>query len=182
MCVCGIIIQPWRFLSQATTFVTVLSSFGVFVGPITGVIVADFWIVRKQKWKIPDLFKQHGIYWYTAGCNWRAFAAFTLGFIWSMPGFVCTVNGASIAVGWTRLYQCAFPVGFGLSFLTFWGFSAVFPPEGNGLAEPFGADGNVFEGEPKNDMSLGEDIREPDQLTQHFAVPEKQMRDEEVAR
>jgi NCS1 family nucleobase:cation symporter-1 len=124
MCVCGILIQPWRFLSQATTFVTVLSSFGgnktpllslgavivltlalVFVGPITGVIVCDFWVVRKQKWIVPDLFRQHGIYWYTAGLNWRAFAAFTLGFVWSMRKFWNLLNSCSYGLGTDYIFS-----------------------------------------------------------------------------
>jgi NCS1 family nucleobase:cation symporter-1 len=62
--VLGILAQPWRFLSQATTFITVLSSFGVFMSPAAAILVVDFWLVRKQKWNIPELFQPHGIYWF----------------------------------------------------------------------------------------------------------------------
>lgn len=81
---CGLIIQPWRYLTKATTFLSVLSGFGVFIAPITGVVIADFWVVRKQQWKIPDLYLQGGIYWYTWGLNWRAFASFWIAAIPSM--------------------------------------------------------------------------------------------------
>lgn len=98
-----------------------------------------------------------------------------------VAGFVTTVNGAAIAVGWTRLYQCAFPVGFGLSFVTFWAFSTVFPPAGNGIAEPFELQGGVYDGVTKANLSLADiDSKEPDP-TQHFAVQEKQLKDEEAA-
>lgn len=50
--VLGILAQPWRFLSQATTFITVLASFGVFMSPAASILVVDFWLVRKQKWYV----------------------------------------------------------------------------------------------------------------------------------
>lgn len=71
-------------------------------------------------------------------------------------GFVTIVNGAPIAVGWTRLYQCAFPVGFGLSFLVFWAFNVAFPPEGNGIAEPFEPESDVYESQAKINVPLGD--------------------------
>jgi NCS1 family nucleobase:cation symporter-1 len=51
----------------------VLSSFGVFMSPAAAILVVDFWLVRKQKWNIPDLYVPEGIYWFQYGLNWRAF-------------------------------------------------------------------------------------------------------------
>jgi NCS1 family nucleobase:cation symporter-1 len=51
--VLGVLAQPWRFLSQATTFITVFASFGVFMTPAAAILVVDSWLVRKQKWNIP---------------------------------------------------------------------------------------------------------------------------------
>lgn len=62
-------------------------SWVVFIAPMTGVLVTDFWIVRRQHWKIPDLFREDGIYWYTWGLNWRAFLCFFLACIPSMREF-----------------------------------------------------------------------------------------------
>lgn len=80
MCVVGYLIQPWRFVNQAGLFISVLNSFGMFVSPLAGINAVDFWLVRKLKWKVPDLYKgkEDNIYWYTAGLNWRAFAAWTV--------------------------------------------------------------------------------------------------------
>lgn len=54
---------------QASTFIQVLTGFGTFYGPISGIIVADFWIVRKRLIKMRDLYIQNNesIYWYTYG-------------------------------------------------------------------------------------------------------------------
>jgi NCS1 family nucleobase:cation symporter-1 len=68
------VVNPWRLVNTATTFLTVLSSYSVFLGPMTGMMVASYLVVNRQKINVDDLF--HGgsssIYWYTAGVNWRA--------------------------------------------------------------------------------------------------------------
>lgn len=46
---------------------------------MTAILVCDYWLVRRRKWKIPDIFEQDGIYWFTAGINWRAIFAFFIG-------------------------------------------------------------------------------------------------------
>ena len=67
-----------------------------------------------MNWKVPDLFhgKEDNIYWFTAGLNWRAFAAWTV-VIWpSFPGFVAAVTAQNFGVGWTRVFQVTWIVGF----------------------------------------------------------------------
>jgi nucleobase:cation symporter-1, NCS1 family len=51
---------------------------------MTAILAADYWLIRRRKWKIPDLFKQDGIYWYTFGINWRAVVAFFLSIVFAM--------------------------------------------------------------------------------------------------
>ncbi len=70
-------INPWRLVNTAGVFLTVLSSYSVFIGPMTGIMIASYLLVNKRKININDLYhgSSHGIYWYTYGCNWRAFAA-----------------------------------------------------------------------------------------------------------
>lgn len=131
----GIIIQPWRFLTQAGTFLTVLSGFGVFFAPMTGIMCADFWIVRGQKLKIPDLYKQDGVYWYHGGLNWRAFVTFFFVCAWSMPGFVAAVGGYSLPVGWTRVYQLSYFIGLFASAPIYVTICRFFPPLGLGVME-----------------------------------------------
>jgi NCS1 family nucleobase:cation symporter-1 len=81
----GVLAQPWRFLTQATTFITVLGSFGVFMSPAAAILVVDFWLIRKTKWNIPQLYVPGGIYWFAGGVNWRAFVAYFLGMTWALP-------------------------------------------------------------------------------------------------
>ena len=51
MCLVGYVINPWRFVNSPGTFITVLSSFGMFVSPLAGINAVDFWVVRRMRWR-----------------------------------------------------------------------------------------------------------------------------------
>jgi hypothetical protein len=62
------------------------------MGPLAGVMVCDYYLIKKQKLNIHELYKDRGIYWYDHGFNWRAFAAFVVGFGPCMPGFAKSIQ------------------------------------------------------------------------------------------
>lgn len=67
--------NPWKLANTATTFLSVLSSYSVFLGPMIGCMIASYLVVMRHKIKVHDLFPEHdsaSIYWYTMGINWRA--------------------------------------------------------------------------------------------------------------
>jgi len=70
-------VNPWRLVNTATTFLSVLGSYSVFLGPMTGLMISSYYIVNKQKINVDDLFvgNEQSIYWYTYGINWRALVA-----------------------------------------------------------------------------------------------------------
>jgi NCS1 family nucleobase:cation symporter-1 len=146
----GVLANPWRFLTQASTFITVLSSFGVFMSPAAAILVVDFWIVRRTKWNIPDLYTPHGIYWFAGGVNWRAMVAYTMGMWPALPGFVAEVSGPGaiqVDVVWKRFYQISFFFGFTTSAVLFWLFNKISPPPGLGVQVDFDIDGtHIVEG------------------------------------
>ena len=69
--------NPWRLVNTATVFITVLSSYSVFMAPMIGLMIASYLCVHQRKIKVPDLFvgDARSIYWYTYGVNWRAIVA-----------------------------------------------------------------------------------------------------------
>jgi NCS1 family nucleobase:cation symporter-1 len=155
----GILAQPWRFLTQATTFITVLSSFGVFMSPAAAILIVDFWLVRKTKWNIPELYMPGGIYWFGGGLNWRAFAAYTLGMWPALPGFVNAVSGMEVAVTWRRFYQISFFFGYIVSGGLFYIFNKISPPPGVGIQLDFDVDaGVVIEGVAEKEKD-GNDVK-----------------------
>ncbi|KAI1633043.1 permease for cytosine/purines, uracil, thiamine, allantoin-domain-containing protein [Biscogniauxia mediterranea] len=136
----GILANPWRFLTQASTFITVLSSFGVFLSPAASTLVVDFWVVRRCKWNIPDLYSPGGIYWFYNGLNWRAFIAYILGMVWALPGFVMAVGGPAVSDGWYHLFQVSFFFGYAVSGTLFYLLNMLFPPPGLGVQVDFDLD------------------------------------------
>lgn len=114
MVIIGTLINPWRFVNSPSTFIVVLNSFGMFIAPLAGINSADFWVVRRLAWKVPDLYigNSTGIYWYTYGLNWRAFLAWII-VVWpSVPGFAWAVAGTTVPLGFQRVFQVTWFLGF----------------------------------------------------------------------
>ncbi|OAQ59133.1 uracil permease [Pochonia chlamydosporia 170] len=136
MAVIGIAIQPWQLLATAAKFLQVLSGFGVFLAPLTGIMLADYHIIRRRKLKVNDLYcgDSSSIYWYHGGFNWRAPVAFIMGAWPMLPGLVASVNASTDAswVGWIRLYNLTFIIGLAIAFAVFLGLNLAIPPPGLG--------------------------------------------------
>lgn len=93
-------VQPWLFYNSSSVFLSVASSFSVFMGPLTGIMIADYFIIRKQKIEVSQLYtgSPEGSYWYWHGFNWRAIIAWVVCFAPAMPGMIAAVN-KSVHVG-----------------------------------------------------------------------------------
>ncbi|OCT44047.1 putative permease C29B12.14c [Cladophialophora carrionii] len=147
MCLIGYVINPWRFVKAPGTFITVLNSFGMFISPLAGINVVDFWLVRSRQWKVPDLYvgDNSSIYWYFMGLNWRAFFSWTMAIWPSFPGFLVAVGGAELAGGWLKCFQLSWFIGFLGAGLIHYCVSLVFPPPGKPYVhERFGNEGGIL--------------------------------------
>lgn len=73
----SVAVNPWQLANTSTTFLTVLSSYSVFLGPMVGMMVSSYLAVNRRKINVDDLYigGSRGIYWYTAGINWRSIVA-----------------------------------------------------------------------------------------------------------
>lgn len=124
---------PWELLSSAATFISVLSAYSVFLGPLIGIHICDYWIIRQRRIKLSDLYhaRPEGIFHYWHGFNPRAFVAWICGFASQLPGFANAIDkGTVVPIGCVRLYYLAFLVGFAISFSIFYGLNRVWPPAG----------------------------------------------------
>ena len=89
----GFAICPWEIEAKAARFLAFLNGYTVFLGPLVGVIMSDFWLVRRGKgFNVYNLYKPYGLYWYTDGWNWIAIAAFCVGMGPQLPGLAYNVN------------------------------------------------------------------------------------------
>jgi nucleobase:cation symporter-1, NCS1 family len=87
------------------------------------VLIADYWVLRRQQLAPAELFKLRGLYSYGNGVNWRAMLALVLGILPVVPGFLraATTPGGVIAnpTFLDALYTYAWFVTFGLSFVLY---------------------------------------------------------------
>ncbi|MDB4914010.1 MAG: pucI, partial [Gemmatimonadetes bacterium] len=117
----GVLMMPWKLYSDAGAYIfTWLVGYSSLMGAIGGVLIADYWLLRKQQLSLPDLFREHGLYSYRNGWNPAALIALVVAVLPVVPGFVraATTPGGNVAdPGFLdHLYQYAWFVTFGLSF------------------------------------------------------------------
>jgi NCS1 family nucleobase:cation symporter-1 len=85
--VIGILIQPWNLLSSPGLYIFVwLGFYGGATGAIAGVLIADYWLVRRTSLPLADLYKPQGLFRYARGWNWRAVAALAIGAFLALGG------------------------------------------------------------------------------------------------
>ena len=114
--VIGILMMPWRLYNDAAAYIfTWLIGYGALLGPIAGIMIADYFVVRRGILILNDLYKRHGAYEYSHGINWLAVAAFAAGVAPSLPGFVAALGGRTASRPFAGLYNWAWFVGFLLS-------------------------------------------------------------------
>jgi NCS1 family nucleobase:cation symporter-1 len=75
--VIGFVILPWNLYNSPAVILYFLGGLGAFLGPLFGIVMADYWLLRRQRINVPDLYtyKASGEYWYSNGVNMRAIAA-----------------------------------------------------------------------------------------------------------
>jgi NCS1 family nucleobase:cation symporter-1 len=85
----GIVMMPWKLYADAAAYIfTWLIGYSSLMGAIGGILIADYWILRRGHLSTPDLFKVDGIYAYSNGVNRRAIAALVIAILPVVPGFV----------------------------------------------------------------------------------------------
>lgn len=81
------IMQPWKIIHSAQSLLAFMAGLGIFLAPIAALLSADYWVVHRQKYDVPGLYRAHGRYRYNKfGTNWRAVVAFLVSVIPSLPG------------------------------------------------------------------------------------------------
>ncbi len=126
--VLGILMMPWKLLATAGNYVfTWLNGYSALLGPIAGIMVADYWLVRKKHLDVPDLFRTTGRY---RGTNWIALVAFALGVLPNLPGFLKAAGAISgPPTFWDTLYGYAWFLGFFIAGGVYWAGMTLLPKE-----------------------------------------------------
>jgi nucleobase:cation symporter-1, NCS1 family len=110
--VIGVLMMPWKLLSDYGSYIFGwLVGYSGLLGPIAGIMIADYFIVRRQSLSVEDLYRRGGAYEYANGVNPRALISVTLGVFAALLGL------ALPGVRW--LYDYAWFVGFGVAGLSY---------------------------------------------------------------
>ena len=106
--VVGILMMPWKLLSDFSSYIFGwLVGCSAFLGPIAGIMICDYYLVRRRQLAVEDLYRRGGAYEFWRGFNPRAIVALVTGIAIALIGL------AVPAVRW--LYDYAWFVGFAVS-------------------------------------------------------------------
>src|SRR5215510_10290710 len=119
--VIGIVMLPWKLYADAAAYIfTWLIGYSSLMGAIGGILIADYWVLRRRELSPVDLFKLDGRYTYSGGFNPRAVIALVIAVLPVVPGFLraAATPGGQVAnpTFLDSLYTYAWFVTFGLSF------------------------------------------------------------------
>lgn len=119
----GIVMMPWKLMADPSGYIfTWLIGYSALLGPIGGIMIADYFVVRKRQLDVPALYDPQGAYRYCGGFSMVALAALILGVLPSLPGFLVHVGWleAASAPPWlSRIYDFAWFAGFGVAFIAY---------------------------------------------------------------
>ncbi len=117
--VIGVLIFPWKLIADPNGYIfTWLIAYSSLLGPVGGIMIADYFFLRKKQLNETDLYQVKGEYTYQNGINYRAVVALLLGIVPNVPGFLLQVKliDAHAFPAWINdLYHYAWFVGFGVS-------------------------------------------------------------------
>jgi NCS1 family nucleobase:cation symporter-1 len=120
----GILIFPWKLIADPTGYIfTWLVGYSSLLGPVGGIMIVDYYFIRKQTLIVDDLYNTNGIYSFSNGFNTKAIWALLLGIVPNVPGFLLTIKVVDNTVfpSWiSSLYSYAWFVGFGISGFIYW--------------------------------------------------------------
>jgi NCS1 family nucleobase:cation symporter-1 len=133
----GILIMPWNLLATPELYIfTWLGTYGCITGAIAGVIVADYWVIRRNKLKLADLYRPSGIYRYAGGWNWRALVALLVGALLTLGGAYSSPAGSGpfpvdgILPFLAPLYDYSWAAAAVISFVIYWLLAALIKQKG----------------------------------------------------
>jgi NCS1 family nucleobase:cation symporter-1 len=119
----GIAMMPWKLLADPSGYIfTWLVGYGALLGPIGGIMIADYFVIRKRSLDVDALYDPKGCYRYTGGWSVAAIAAFLAGALPNLPGFLAQVrwlDPAAVPALFMSVYGFAWFAGFAIAFVAY---------------------------------------------------------------
>jgi NCS1 family nucleobase:cation symporter-1 len=118
-CVIGVVMMPWYLYNDLGAYIfTWLIGYSALLGPIAGIMLCDYFVLRRTRLDAAALYDPHGVY---GGTNWRAIVSLVLAVLPNLPGFINAATGRSIFWGvFDQIYSYAWFVGVPLAVIIYY--------------------------------------------------------------
>ncbi|MFM8657635.1 MAG: cytosine permease, partial [Chthoniobacterales bacterium] len=118
----GILMMPWKLYQDPSGYIfTWLIGYSALLGPIAGIMIADYFVWRRKKLDAAQLYQRHGAYRYTGGFSLVGFGVLLASVLPNIPGFLVTIKvlpadafPAWLVAGYHYAWFVGFALGFGL--------------------------------------------------------------------
>ena len=122
---------PWKLLTSGSGFITFLGSYNIFISPICGIIIVDYFVLKRGNIHTPSLFdpQKGSLYYYQKGWNLKALAAWVSGAVFGIPGLVGSYHPTWVSEAGVHIYQTGWIVCICVAMSLYFGMSLVVKPE-----------------------------------------------------
>ncbi|OTA88073.1 hypothetical protein M434DRAFT_399143 [Hypoxylon sp. CO27-5] len=122
---------PWIIISSAAAFLNFMSAYAIFMAPIAGILVCDYWIVKRRRYDVPALYDPEGIYRYKWGVNWRALITTLVVIVPLLPALAkkVTPQNVHISQGLVNLFTFNWLYGFFVALVMYYVLNYFWPDE-----------------------------------------------------
>jgi nucleobase:cation symporter-1, NCS1 family len=121
--VVGIVMMPWKLLADPSGYIfTWLLGYSALLGPIGGILIADYYVYRRRELNVMSLYQMDGEYRHTGGFGLIGLAALVIAILPNLPGFLVTIHALpkeSVAPIFLSIYNYAWFVGFAVAFVAY---------------------------------------------------------------
>ena len=118
----SVLITPWNLYNNPEVIHYTLETLGAFIGPLFGVLIADYYLIRRQKIVVDDLYtmSESGTYWFRQGFNPIAVLATAVGALTAVIPVLLQAEPFGIAVwGMAGAAQFSWFIGMGVGLVVF---------------------------------------------------------------
>ncbi|MBE7158862.1 MAG: cytosine permease, partial [Rhodospirillales bacterium] len=119
----GILIMPWKLVADPSGYIfTWLVGYSALLGPVAGILIADYFVVRRRQLDSNALYAPAGEYSYGNGWSLAGLGALVLAILPNLPGFLVTVKwlpAGSVPAFLVAAYDYAWFLGFAVAFVVY---------------------------------------------------------------
>jgi NCS1 family nucleobase:cation symporter-1 len=116
----GIAIQPWKLIADPSGYIfRWLVAYSSLLGAVGGILIADYFLLRRTRLDLKALYRAEGPYWYSGGFNPVALVALAAGIAPCVPGFLGTIGAIEVAPAWTSMFHYSWFISFALSLVVY---------------------------------------------------------------